>query len=127
MIIDQNISAVSARRLPPRAAEGPYRRPAARWVHCALVIASVLALGAGTGANPAGLKAPAAVQLVETVPIETRLGNPLLPSAHDVWLELIQGATRSLDFEEFYLSNWPGEPMQDVLDAIGQAARRGVR
>src|SRR5206468_1721373 len=41
--------------------------------------------------------------------------------------EPIRGAKKSLDFEEFYLSTWPGEPMDEILDAIGQAARRGVR
>src|SRR5437899_9314906 len=67
------------------------------------------------------------VQLVETRPVESGLGNPALPAAHDVWLEMIRGARQSLDIEQFHLSSWPGEPMQDVLDAIGEAARRGVR
>jgi phosphatidylserine/phosphatidylglycerophosphate/cardiolipin synthase-like enzyme len=68
-----------------------------------------------------------AVQLVESVPVETRIGNPALPRAHDVWLEMIRGAHRSIDLEEFYFSNWPREPLQDVVDALGAAARRGVR
>jgi phosphatidylserine/phosphatidylglycerophosphate/cardiolipin synthase-like enzyme len=86
----------------------------------------VLAL-ASLFAAPASARAAPAVQLVESVPVESGLGNPALPAAHDVWLEMIQGATRSLDIEQFYISNWPGEPLQDVLDAIGVAAKRGVR
>jgi phosphatidylserine/phosphatidylglycerophosphate/cardiolipin synthase-like enzyme len=78
------------------------------------------------GCARAALAAPA-VQLVETRPVESTLGNPALPAAHDVWLEMIRGARRSLDFEEFYVSHWPGEPTGDVLDAIGAAAQRGVR
>ena len=69
----------------------------------------------------------ARVQLVETVPVETALGDPTLPAAHDVWLEMIGGARRTLDLEQFYLSTWPKEPMDDVVDAIGKAAGRGVQ
>jgi phosphatidylserine/phosphatidylglycerophosphate/cardiolipin synthase-like enzyme len=67
------------------------------------------------------------VQLVETRPIESALGNPALPAARDVWVEMIRGATRTLDIEQFYLSTWPGEPLEPVLDAIGAAAKRGVQ
>lgn len=67
------------------------------------------------------------VELVESVPVESPLGNPALRPAHDVWLEMIDGAKKSLDLEEFYFSTWPGEPLEDVIRAIGRAARRGVR
>src|SRR5262245_54352675 len=40
---------------------------------------------------------------------------------------MIDGARRTLDLEHFYLSHWPGEPTGPVLDALGRAARRGVR
>ena len=86
-----------------------------------------LALLTLAGAPPTARAAGPPVQLVETVPIESGLGNPALPSAKDVWLEMIRGAKRSLDLEEFYLSTWPGEPMEPVLVAIGEAAKRGVR
>ncbi|MBI5710636.1 MAG: hypothetical protein HZC42_10085 [Candidatus Eisenbacteria bacterium] len=86
-------------------------------------VASALALLAAPFAGAAGPP----VQLVETRPVETRLGNPALPAALPAWLEMIGGATTSLDFEEFYVSTWPGEPLEEVLAAIGQAAGRGVR
>jgi phosphatidylserine/phosphatidylglycerophosphate/cardiolipin synthase-like enzyme len=89
-------------------------------VRAVLLAAFAAALGAGAHAAPP-------VQLVETRPVEAGLGNPKLPAALDTWLELIRGAKRSLDFEEFYLSTWPGEPTEDVLAALGQAAGRGVR
>jgi phosphatidylserine/phosphatidylglycerophosphate/cardiolipin synthase-like enzyme len=78
---------------------------------------------------PAGGPAapPPAVQLVETVPVESHLGNPALPQAHEVWLDMIRGARERLDLEQFYVSTWPGEPLEDVLAAIGEAAKRGVR
>jgi phosphatidylserine/phosphatidylglycerophosphate/cardiolipin synthase-like enzyme len=75
-------------------------------------------------AAPAG--APP-IQLVETIPVESGLGDPSRPQAAEVWVEMIDGARRSLDLEHFYLSHWPGEPTGPVLDAIGRAAQRGVQ
>jgi phosphatidylserine/phosphatidylglycerophosphate/cardiolipin synthase-like enzyme len=77
--------------------------------------------------HPLAAAPPPAVELIETVPVETRLGNPELRSAHDAWLELIRGAQRTVDLEEFYFSDWPGEPLRDIVDALGQTAARGVR
>ena len=69
----------------------------------------------------------AAVELGETRPIETSIGNPELRDARTLWLEMIRGARRRLDLEHFYLSHRPGEALQPVIDEIGRAARRGVR
>ncbi|MEK7331531.1 MAG: phospholipase D-like domain-containing protein, partial [Candidatus Eisenbacteria bacterium] len=77
-------------------------------------------------ARPTPAAAPP-IQLVETVPVESDLGNPALPAAAQVWVEMIDGAKRSVDLEHFYLSHWPGEPTGPVLDALGRAAKRGVR
>lgn len=85
----------------------------------AAVLFAALTLGASSRTPP--------VQLVETRPIETTLGNPELPAALDTWLALIASARKTLDLEQFYLSTWPGEPMEPVLAAIGKAAARGVR
>ena len=85
-----------------------------------------LAFASPARSAPAAAPRPP-IQLVETRPIETALGDPALPSAHDVWLEMIGSARQTLDLEEFYLSNWPGEPLEDVLQAIGAAAKRGVQ
>lgn len=67
------------------------------------------------------------VQLVETIPEETTVGHGDLPRARDVWIEMIDGARDSIDLEGFYLSAWPGEPLDDVITALGKAAARGVR
>jgi len=82
---------------------------------------------AGARATPATWDPSNPIELVETRPVESTLGNPDLRQAHDVWLEMIRGAKKSLDFEEFYCSTWPNEPLEDVLAAIGDAAKRGVR
>ncbi len=112
----------------------PRRRPGTSAVAALVTTALALHLAATVAlAPPPGELAPAPagtstlVELAETRPVETTLGNPALPSALDVWLDMIAGAEESLDFEQFYLAHWPGEPLAPVLDAIGAAAARGVR
>jgi phosphatidylserine/phosphatidylglycerophosphate/cardiolipin synthase-like enzyme len=76
--------------------------------------------------RPATLPADRPVQLVETRPLETALGDPTLPTAQAEWLDMIQGARTTLDLEEFYFSERPGQALSPVIDALGAAARRGV-
>ncbi len=66
-------------------------------------------------------------ELVESVPIETTLDNPDIRDAHEVWLEMINGAKKSLDIEQFYVSNQAGELLEDVIAAIEHSAKRGVK
>jgi phosphatidylserine/phosphatidylglycerophosphate/cardiolipin synthase-like enzyme len=91
-----------------------------RPLRAGLVLAAMAAVTGCADAAPP-------VQLVETRPVESTLGNPRLPAATETWIALIDGARRRLDFEEFYLSTWPGEPTEKVLAALGRAAARGVR
>lgn len=80
------------------------------------------------GSAPSEAKPAAApLQLCETRPLETSLGDPHLPTAAASWVEMIDGARAQLDLEHFYLSHRPGEALQPVLDAIGRASARGVR
>jgi len=78
--------------------------------------------------------------LVESWPVETPLDHRDISDAHRAWVEMIRGARRSIDIEQFYASN-PDEAqgnagdktgevrtrLDDVLDAIEQAAGRGVK
>lgn len=95
----------------------------------ALVLALIAALLVSPRiARPAASpEAPPPVQLGETRPLETALGDPTLPTAQAVWIEMIRGAKRQVDLEHFYLSRKPGEALDPVLDEIGRAAARGVR
>jgi phosphatidylserine/phosphatidylglycerophosphate/cardiolipin synthase-like enzyme len=106
----------------------PSRPRAALCAALAMALTLVPAARAAAAAPPAA-PAPAArpVTLAETRPVETTLGNPAIPVAHEVWLEMIRGAQHTLDFEEMYCSAWPGEPTDDLLAAIGAAAKRGVK
>jgi phosphatidylserine/phosphatidylglycerophosphate/cardiolipin synthase-like enzyme len=96
-------------------------RPVPRAIPLVLALLALLALAAGPrpGAAP--------IQLGETRPLETALGDTTLPTAQAVWLDMLRGARTSVDLEHFYLSRKPGEALDPVLDELGRAAARGVR
>lgn len=66
------------------------------------------------------------IELVESIPVETTLDNPDIRNTTEVWIDMIDGAERSLDFGEFYISHKNGEALEPVLDAVFRAADRGV-
>jgi phosphatidylserine/phosphatidylglycerophosphate/cardiolipin synthase-like enzyme len=78
-------------------------------------------------AAPAPLRAQPVLELVETFPVETTLDHADIPDAHDVWLEMIGSARTSLDFGEFYVSNQAGSRLEPVIQAVEDAAARGVQ
>lgn len=67
------------------------------------------------------------IELVESIPIETMLDNDDIRNTPEVWLEMINGAKKTLDFGEFYISHKEGEVLTPILDAIVEAADRGVK
>lgn len=71
--------------------------------------------------------APPAFEVVSSVPLGTAISRAGTRDAARVWLEMIQGARRSLDMAEFYLSGQKGEALEPVIEAVLAAARRGVR
>ncbi|MCA9785964.1 MAG: hypothetical protein KDC10_07810 [Calditrichaeota bacterium] len=75
------------------------------------------------------------LELVESVPLETRIGEPGLRATQTAWLELINGARETLDIEQFYIADGELEPpgneagrqsLTPVLQAVEAAAARGV-
>lgn len=66
-------------------------------------------------------------ELVESAPSETTLDHPELRNTDDVWVEMIQSATHTLDFGQFYASSQPGSRLEGVIEAIEAAAKRGVK
>ncbi len=92
-----------------------------RMTFAALLLLPALAAAAGRASTP-----PPALELGETRPIDTKLGNPELPSAGSVWVDMIDHARGTLDIEEFYFSHRRGEALQPVFDALGRASARGV-
>ncbi len=71
----------------------------------------------------------AQIELVESAPVETTLDHPDVRDAADVWPELIDRATRTLDLAQFYASDAPmgASRLGPVIAAMERAVRRGVR
>jgi phosphatidylserine/phosphatidylglycerophosphate/cardiolipin synthase-like enzyme len=75
----------------------------------------------------AAAELPDGFELVETWPVETTLDDPTIPEAHEVWLAMIGSACERLDFLQFYGASEPGGRLEPVIEAITEAAARGVR
>lgn len=69
----------------------------------------------------------AQIQIVESVPVETNLGIQETGRTLNVWLEMINGARESIDIEIFYLSDQHGEPLEKIVSALEDAAKRNVK
>jgi phosphatidylserine/phosphatidylglycerophosphate/cardiolipin synthase-like enzyme len=91
-----------------------------RWV---LAIACACACGRAPARGAAST--PAQLELVASIPVETDLRSSL-PRTDVVWVQMIDTASASLDFAEFYASDAPGSKLEPVLVAIERALRRGV-
>jgi len=70
--------------------------------------------------------APPGLWLAETVPVETTLDNPAIPDAADTWVAMINGAQKTVQLGEFYVSSEPGSRLEAVIGALGAAKKRGV-
>lgn len=67
------------------------------------------------------------IELVESFPVNTSLDLPQFRNTLDVWLEMLNEAKETIDIETFYFSAKKGGPLDDVLEAIINAAHRGVK
>ena len=94
-----------------------------------LMLTACMALGTPQAAHAQpGIQHQApATQLVQSIPAETDLADPALPFARDVWVEMVRGATASVDAAEFYVTNRPGSALEPVLAELEKAGARGVK
>lgn len=80
---------------------------------------------------PPSVARPLDCTLIESWPLETTLDHADVPDAAQVWVQMIDAATQSLEIAEFYLSDAPRSarptPLTRVVLAIERAAARGVR
>lgn len=90
-------------------------------------VASAALAALSFAALPVSAQTGEVLELVETAPVETTLDSADLRDAYVVWPEMIDRATKTLDFAEFYASDEPGSRLQAVLQALERAAGRGVR
>jgi len=77
--------------------------------------------------TPSGINAQDELELVESTPHETKLEESNLLRTLDVWLKMIKEAKTSIDIETFYFSNKAGEPLENILTELKDAASRGVQ
>lgn len=70
---------------------------------------------------------PPSLTLVESVPVETDLDSPDIPQTEDIWLEMINGAERTLDIAQFYIADSAGQALEPMIDAVIAAGARGVQ
>jgi len=96
------------------------RRRPSRLLSSALLALSTLLFGCGAAPT-------ATLTLGETRPLEAPFGPKRLPSAHTVWLELINHARHNLDIAQFYIANRSNSRLDRVISAIERASARGVR
>jgi phosphatidylserine/phosphatidylglycerophosphate/cardiolipin synthase-like enzyme len=94
---------------------------------CLLVPACARAPVPSRSSGPKHLEPGSSLTLVESVPVETTLQHDDVPDAHEVWLEMVNAATQSLDIAQFYVNNAPGKRLAPIIEAIERAADRGVR
>jgi phosphatidylserine/phosphatidylglycerophosphate/cardiolipin synthase-like enzyme len=66
------------------------------------------------------------LELVESIPLETAIDNPEIRNTQEVWIEMLTSARRTIDVEQFYISDKKGEALAPVLDAMRAALKRGV-
>ncbi len=78
-------------------------------------------------ANADTLVTDTTFQIVESVPEATIYGQPGVPRTQRVWLDMINGAKKSIDIAAFYITNKPGKALAPVMDAIVAQARAGVK
>lgn len=69
----------------------------------------------------------AEIEFAESVPAETVYGSTLAARPAGMWVDMINGAQKTLDFEEFYIADKPGEALSPVIAAVKAAAARGVK
>ncbi len=67
------------------------------------------------------------LEFVQTVPWEANLEEKGMRHSLEVFLEIINNAKKTLDIEQFYIFSLKGQPMEQVLDAIVNASKRGVK
>lgn len=105
----------------------PRRRPGRSDACSWALLLACLAAGRSLAATPSGSTHGSSLQLIESFPVETSLDHTAIPEAYETWKAMIDGATRSLEFAEFYVSSEPGSRLEPILDAVEAAAKRGVK
>lgn len=66
------------------------------------------------------------IEVVTTIPVETMLKPLGTSSAPAVWAAMVKRAKKRIDWACFYFSNEANQPLEPVINAVCDAADRGV-
>lgn len=66
-------------------------------------------------------------ELVVTDPVETTLQNEDIREPAEVWMEMIDGAKKTIDLGHMYASSKDGEASEKVIERLEAAGARGVK
>ncbi len=112
----------------PAPSLGPRRLLAMVAAASVLIGSSALAEApAGKAASTAKVDPVEALVLAESQPKEAGLDDPTVANADAVWLEMIKAAKVRIDIAQFYVVSKAGSRMEAVLNALADAAKRGVK
>ena len=69
---------------------------------------------------------PSKMELVESAPVDSDFDQADIRNVQEVWMEMIEGAKDEILWETFYIAHKKGEATEPVLNALKDAAKRGV-
>lgn len=67
------------------------------------------------------------IQIIQSIPLETNLGQPDLPFTQPTWIEMIRKSKTSILLGQFYFSSKDGESLEPVISELEQAGKRNVK
>ncbi len=80
------------------------------------------------GVSPSSAATADTMELVQSWPVEAGgLRDPTMRESHVVWREMIDGASRQISLAHFYASNQPESRLEPIVEALEEAAGRGVK
>lgn len=100
-------------------------------MRAALAAALLLPVACGGAPRQEVASAPrsdevAVLEFVETQPVDTSFDDGSFRATHEVWAEMIAGADETIELEHFYASNEDGSRLEPIVEALLDAADRGV-
>lgn len=66
-------------------------------------------------------------EFVQSFPAETTLKDPEIREAQEVWIDMFNSAKETICIGQFYINSIAGQPMEDVLQALINASKKGVK
>ncbi len=95
-----------------------------RTIVLGLIIFFQLAAWQGLARNSKEIES---IDVAVSIPVWTSLGHQGIQTTEDTWLSMINKARKTIDIAQFYLATDKSSPLESIIEAIRQAAKRGVK